>query len=472
MSLNDERLAITEDVGEKVAILRETAKLEELRGGDPGKAFEAVRAAFVLDPDDGETRGELDRLAEATKRWDALADAYEQGIAKTEGLPPASGSFSRALPGVHDRRRRDDPRRALDAWDRLFKQDETDIAPLEEMDSLATLLSDWNALVRVLVKKAELLSSDEDRASAWRRVGEARRDMLDDLPGAIEAYEAARELEPASTFTLDNLIALYEQKNDAARLVDLYRRRVDLCGEDDQGLKFQLLMDAATRYETGLEDRREAIAHLNEALAVRPADLDVLRRLDVLYTHEQLWPELLENLRQQASVASDDGARRFLKKRIGALLASQLEDPRQALEAYGEVLANEYDVDAVSAVRVLGERNEDLRLDAAAILEPVLRKAEKWADLAAALELRLRAQTEPSERAKTLRSLAEIAESRLADGDRALDAILRALLEEPHDAKLHDDAERLAERLRGRRDGRGYADRARGARRRTCSTET
>jgi tetratricopeptide (TPR) repeat protein len=450
VSLNDERLTITEDASEKVTILRETSRLYETRGNDAGRAFDAVRVAFVLDPDDGETRGELDRLAEATKRWDALADAYEQGIAKTEGI--GQRELLGALARVHDKRR-DDPRRALDAWDRLWKQDESDIEPLEEMDSLATLVSDWTVLVRVLVKKAELLSSDEDRASTWRRVGEAKRDMLDDLQGAIDAYERALELEPASTFTLDNLIPLYEQKSDAARLVDLYRRRIDLCGEDDEGLKFELLVAAATHYETGLEDRKEAIALLNEALNVRQAIGDVLKRLDVLYTHERMWPELLENLRMQAASAQEVGARRFLTKRIGALLAGQLDDAQHALEAYREVLTGEYDTDSAAAIRKIGEEHEELRLEAAEALEPVLGAASMWSELADALEMRLRAQTEPAERAKTLRSLAETHESRLANADRALDAILRALAEEPHDAKLHDDAERLAERIP---DGAGW----------------
>ncbi|HEY2517610.1 MAG TPA: tetratricopeptide repeat protein [Polyangiaceae bacterium] len=454
ISLNDERLGIVEDRSEKVAIFRETARFHEERGQDRERAFEALRAAFVLDPDDGETRGELDRLAELTRRWDALADTYEQGIAKTEGV--GQRELLGALARVHDRRR-DDPRKALDAWERLFRQDETDMMPLEEMDALATLLSDWEALVRVLTKKAELLPSDEDRASTWRRVGEAKRDMLDDLPGAIDAYERALGLEPDSAFTIDNLIALYEQKNDAARLVDLYRRRVDLCGEDDQGLKFQLLVDAATRYETGLEDPREAIAHLNEALTVRPSEPEVLKRLDALYTHERLWPELLENLRAQVDAATDDGSRRFLKKRIGALLAGQLDDPAQALVAYRDVLSHEYDADAAAALRKLGEDREELRLEAADALEPVLRSAERWSDLAAVLELRLRAQTEPAERARTLRALGEVAESRLGDGDRALAAILRAVDEEPQDAKLHEDAERLAERL-GEAGWRRYAD--------------
>src|SRR6202044_2536288 len=55
--------------------------------------------------------------------------------------------------------------------------------------------------------------------------------------------------------------------------------------------------------------------------------------------------------------------------------------------------------------------------------------------------------TEPSERAKTLRAIAETSEVRLDHADKALDAILRALLEGPHDAQLHEDAERLSEKL-------------------------
>ena len=454
VALNEERLAITDGASDKVNILRETARFYETRGGDAGRAFDSVRAAFVLDPEDGDTRGELDRLAEATKRWDDLADAYEQGIAKTEGV--GQRELLGALARVHDRRR-DDPRHALEAWDRLFKQDESDLEPLEEMDALATLLSDWTILVRVLVKKAELVSSDEDRASTWRRVGEAKRDMLDDLQGAIEAYEHALELEPASTFTLDNIIPLYEQKGDAARLVDLYRRRIDLCGEDDDALKFELLVAAATRYETGLEDRREAIALLTEALSVRHAMGDVLKRLDVLYTHERMWPELLLNLRMQVASAQDPGARRYLTKRIGALLGGQLEDPQGALAAYREVLAGDFDADSAAAIRKIGEEREDLRLEAADALEPVLRTASLWGELAETLEMRLRAQAEPAERARTLRALAETHESRLANADRALDAILRALAEEPHDTKLHDDAERLAGRI-GEAGWRRYAD--------------
>ncbi|WP_394849047.1 tetratricopeptide repeat protein [Pendulispora brunnea] len=461
VAVNDERLGIADDDSEKVAIFRETARLWETRGKDPNKAFDAVRDAFVLDPDDGDTRAELDRLAGVTGRWDDLADAYQRGIERTSGV--AEKELLGALARLHNDKR-DDPRAALDAYDRLFRADETDIEPLEQMDELATLLADWTMLERVLGKRAELTTDDEQRASTWRRIGEVRRDMLEDGNGSIDAFERALELEPDSAFTMDRLIELYEAKNDPARLINLYRRRVELCSDDESDLKFQLYLDAANRYEYGLSDRREAIELLNQALEVRSGDVDVVRRLDKLYTAEKMWPELLDNLRLQVAQSQDEAEGRTLRKRIGALLAHELDDAPQALGAYREVLeSGAFDEEAAKAIRELGESRDELRGEAAAALEPVLRTAGRHEDLAFVLEMRLRAETEPVERTKTLRAIAEVAEQKLEDLDRAEAALLRALSEAPDDAELHTEIERLCERAAGRASNKGeswqrYAD--------------
>jgi tetratricopeptide (TPR) repeat protein len=457
ISINEQRLLLAAEVPERVTILRENANLWEKRGGDRRRAFEAIRQAWILDPEDGDARGELDRLAATTKRWDDLAAAYETGIEKTDGL--TKRELLSALAQLHDKRR-DDPRRALLAWERLFSLDETEFEPLEEMDALATLLSDWGALVRVLVKKVDLVPDDETRASTWRRIGEARRDMLDDALGAIEAYERALELEPESTLTIDYLIDLYEHRSDASRLVDLCRRRVELCGEGDDELKFKLLVSASSRYVTDLSDHREAIECLVQALGVQgvaEGHDEVLRRLDSLYTHERLWPELLDNLKLQAGAAPDDGARRALQKRIASLYAVQLQDAQSALEAYRGVLDGGFDEESVAAIRSIGESRDELRGDAADALEPVLRAAGRHQELASALELRLRSQTEALDRARTLRALAEVSETALGDAEQAESALIRALSEEPQDASLHGEIERLAERI-GADGWRRYAD--------------
>jgi tetratricopeptide (TPR) repeat protein len=454
IQVNVERLSLATDPSDRVVILRETAKLWEERGGDSGRAFEAVRDAFVIDPDDGETRNELDRLAEVTKRWDELALAYEKGIERTDGISQRELLLS--LAKIHDRKR-DDPRRALEAYERLFRLDESDPEPLDAMDTLATLLSDWPMLVRVLSKKADLPGIDAERAETWRRIGGARRDMLEDASGAIDAYERALEIESDSAPTIDRLIDLYEVKNDAARLVDLYRRRVELSPPEDAEGKYALYLRAANCYEFGLGDRREAIGLLNDALGVRPGDPEAMRRLDELYSQERLWPELLENLRLQAGAAPDEVARRAMKKRIGDLLAGELDDPRQALEAYREVLDSGVDDGVIQAIRQIGETRDELRADAADALEPVLRAVGRHGDLADVYEMRLRAQTDPHERARTLRAIAEVVENEMHDAGRAEDALLRALAEEPEEPTLHAEIERIAQQA-GERGWQKYAD--------------
>ena len=240
VAVNDERLALAnDDGGTHRHPARDRAALGGARRRPAGARSTRCARAWTLDPDDGDAREQLDRLAERDQALGRPGGRVRDGASPRPTDSPSASSSRRSRSSTTSsatiRGARSTRGTASSRSTRPSSQ------PLEEMDSLATLLSDWPTLVRVLTRKAELVPDDETRASTWRRVGEARRDMLDDVRGAIDAYERALELEPASAFTIDHLIALYEQKNDAARLVDLYRRRVELCGEDDGGLKFQLL---------------------------------------------------------------------------------------------------------------------------------------------------------------------------------------------------------------------------------------
>jgi tetratricopeptide (TPR) repeat protein len=440
--LNEQRLTLASEPSERVAIYRENARLFEERAGDKPRAFAAIREAFALDPEDGDVRGELDRLAEAVGAWNELAAAYERAAANTEG--PTKRDLLEALARVHDARR-DDPRSALDAYGRLWALDETALEPLEAMDGLALLLGDWPSYVRVLSASAELVTGDAERARLWRRVGEARRDMLADDAGALAAFEHALEFEPTHLPTVDALLELTEARDDAARSVELYRRRVELTPEEESGRRYDLLVRMAERFETGLSDRRQAVDVLREALEVRPGDKPVLRSLDRLLRAESLWSELLDNLRLEVEGAEGPAERAVHLRAIGDVYRDRLEDPAEALEAYRRALEETPDdAETLASVRAIGEAREDLRMAAVDVLEPVLRSAGRFDDLAAALEMRLRAQDEPAERARTLRTLAAVEELNRNRPGGALDALLRATAETPDDPELHAEVERLA----------------------------
>jgi golgin subfamily B member 1 len=442
ITLNEDRFALA-DASEKVAVLRETAELWERRGGDLARARRAFEAGLKLDPEDSGARTDYERLTEATGEWDKLAETYDAVLAAHPGLNSKREILS-VLARVHNEKR-DDPRRALAAYGLIHEGDTSDLEPLEKMEQLATLLSDWPTLVRVLTDKADLLLDDQERASVWRRVGEAKRDMLDDAEGAIVAYERALELDPESAFTVDCLTELYEAKHEPKRLVELYVQRVELSNEDDADLKYTLLISAAAVYEKELSDRSRSIEVLGQALTVRPGDPGVLASLNRLYRIESMWPELLDNLRLEASTAETPEARANLRKEIGTILASKLESYEEALEAQRLALQDApTDAQSIAAVRAIGESHEDLRHTVAEILVPVLRQTERWEDLVSVLEMRLTIETEPEQRMQTLVTVAEVLETRLARQADAEGALLRALSERPEAPELHRDIERLA----------------------------
>ena len=443
ITLNEDRFALANDPAGRVAVLRETSELWERRGADLRRARRALEAAVRIDPDDGDVRREYERLTEQTSAWDQFTQVYEEVLAENPDLASRREMLA-ILAEVHDARR-NDPRRSLDAYDRLRATDETDIGPLEKMEALATLLSDWPTLVRVLTAKADLLLDDSERASVWRRVGEAKRDMLEDADGAIQAYERALDLEASSAFTIDCLIELYEGKRDAPRLVELYQRRVELSSDDDADLKFTLLTQAATVYEKDLSERTRAIDALVQALAVRPGDDGVRDSLNRLYRAESMWPELLESLRGQADAATEPKVRAALRREIGDILADKLSSMEEALEAYRLALEDApEDIGIVGKVRALGEGHEDLRTMVAAVLVPVLKRTESWEAMTEVLELRLSVESDPGDRTATLVAMAEVLETRLGRNADAETALLRALAERPDAEDLHREVTRLA----------------------------
>lgn len=449
--LNDERLGLADDAGEKVGLLRRTARLWEERGKNEKNAFEALQRAFALDPEDSQLQLELDRLAGATGQWDALAESYEGAVQATTGS--VQRDLLEAVGKLHDERR-DDPRRALSAYQRLSALDETELVPIDKVITFATLVSDWRALVSALEKKAENTLADEDRAAAWRRAGFVLRDMVEDAPAALVAFEKSLALEPTNIPSLDALIDLYEGKDDASRLVVLYRERADLA--DDSDLKFRLISQAAQRYETGLADPKQAIALFNEALLLRAGDETTLLSLARLFESEQMWPDLLENLRAQTLTAQGD-ARVLLFKRIGQLLSEHLDSKAEALDAYAEVLRAGYDESSAHAALSIGQAREELRLQAAALLESVLRPAGRAAELVRALEMRLTVETSADDRQRTLRDIAKTTETELGNPADALSSLLLALQEVPEDADLHADIERLCDKV-GTDAWQRYAD--------------
>jgi tetratricopeptide (TPR) repeat protein len=442
--LNRERLELLEEPVDRVEVLTETATLWEVNGEDLEKAFTVLCNAFLLMPEEERTQEELKRLAEELDAWARLAKCYE------EAIETASDEFVKrhllgTLADVYDERLAD-PRRAIGALARLNEIDPDEIEPLDRMMMLCMLLGDWAQLVGVLSKKADLIVDDAESADILRRIGSIKGEMLEDADGAVAAYQRALELEPESTETLDKLIELFESRDDARQYVDYIEQRIEIATDDEDELRYQLTLTGASCFEERLESRADAVRLLERARDWRPTDAAVLAGLERLYGAEKMFDELLENLKVQATIAESTEQRNELRNKIGDLYVAEFDNAFDALEQYRTVLdeaAN--DEHAIAKARGLGKDYEDLRLDVAALLEPVLTNAGRFEELVEIIEMRFSAQSDPVDRARSLCGMALIQEEQLDEHEAARDTLLRAVKQTPDDATLHDDVARLCE---------------------------
>ncbi len=442
--LMDRRAERTDDLASKADLFREIGALSEQELANPKGALEAYARAFELDPDNGDVRMEMDRVAGILQAWDDLAPYYERAILRAEAF--TKRELLGALARLHDERR-DDPRRALETWERLAALDPDELDPIAHVEALATLLSDWQALVRALERKVRALSDDLERASTWRQIGETRRDMLDDGAHAIEAFERAHELDSADTIAIDALINLYEARSDAGRLVTLYRRRVELASPDETDNCFGWLVAAGQCYEGALGNRRAATDVLVEALAMRPTDLGVAGRLAGLYRAERMWPELLETLQMLGRASESDAERRRYQVDAAMLLVRELDEASQAISAISELLAAADDDALVRELFALAQRRSEVKLEVADAIVDLSRQHARYGDLVAALELRLSVEDDAVSRASTLREIARTNDELLSKPNEALATLIRVLAEAPDDEVLFADAEAICVRV-------------------------
>jgi golgin subfamily B member 1 len=444
--LNEDRFELADGVADKVSVLRETATLYELRGHDLERARQAYSFAMESDPEDSSIRAEFERLTLATNQWEELRATYEK-LLQTRPELLCKRDIMALLAQTCDQRL-DDPRRALALYWMLYELEPGDLTIIEQLERLATLLSDWETLVKALIEKTELLGSDEERASCWRQIGEGRRDMLEDRGGAIVAYERALEFDPDSAFTVDSLIELLETTNGYDRMVELLVRRMELCDDSAVDEKFELLVRAGDVTTQSIQDPVRATDLYVRALSLRPTEMPLLVKLENLYAQQRQWPELLENLRSQCELCGDSAVKGRLRYRMGMLLSNELGNFEEALDMFRQVFDDVRCDDAtIQALMSIAVGHEELRPLVAEILLPVLESAGGFDKVVEVLELRLTSEHDTIQRCQTLRTIADVQETKLANPRGALDSLLRALTERPEDPTVHSEVERLAEEV-------------------------
>jgi tetratricopeptide (TPR) repeat protein len=429
--LIDAHIAATDDgVGpnanvdvERRALILEKARLLSERLGRTTEACELLVALGRADTKDPGAFLALEGLLAQSGDGEALADLYER-LADTISDAPLRVYFLTAAAVI--REQHDQPGLATELYRRAFALDPTDPAAVSGVKAHAESEGRWGELLSALKAEAE----NEPGIAGGAVLYQAARICLDRLGREGEALElllTARQRSPADPLILSELAHIHEHRGNYSDLAEVLAARAQSCRNLHEAVDVRMRLGAIYEEHLGRED--DAMACYRVVVASEPGHPQALAALGKLYYRRSAWAELLDTYEQEVTIASDPRQKAVKLYKTAEILDERLGRTDAAIARYNESLAQ--------LPGYLPAQNNLARL---------LERLGRFSELCALLEQRVKDTPDLAQRISLWSEIGRMAEERLHDPERAVQAH-RAILEEaPSHIPTLQSLARLCER--------------------------
>ncbi|WPB73739.1 tetratricopeptide repeat protein [Archangium violaceum] len=397
---------VTEE--EKLATLRELARVQEQRLGQKDVAFLALCRALQIDASDDTLREEVERLADETGSHEELAAVYEE-VADALPRGPLAERMYATLSRVHDLKL-NDPQAAEAALRKILEFDPTNATALDGLAGMFQRRGREREYVVALEQKLEAAGSIEARKGILREIARVFEEQ-GDPDEAASAMLRSLDLEPDAE-TLGVLTELYRRQKAWREVASTLLRARDLAATVEERARIQV--EVANVYERDIGDDEAAVVAFRQALEFEPYNLQALESLERLHTKLDQPAELLAIYERMLEVVSDYRERVRVMFRCASIWEDKYQNPANADAFIEGVLA--IDPQNLQAIKTL------IRLR---------RTQARWEDLVVAYERQLQLATSTQEQAELYVEIGNVYHQQLKQVDRAVNTYHHALGMDP-----------------------------------------
>jgi tetratricopeptide (TPR) repeat protein len=301
-----------------------------------------------------------------------------------------------------------------------------------ELERLAAETGAWAELVAAYQASYAKFDAPAEALPLMSVVARVQEVELGEIDRALDTNRAILEIDEANEGAIGALERLYLGKERYEDLLDIYKRKLELTFDGDQRTEIQF--NIGQLYEDELKNDEKAVEAYKEILASIGDDPRALRALDRIYLRNQRFEDLAETLEQQIAIIGpeDNQAEHLeLKFRLGQAREQHLEDVAGAIGCYSDILMLEPGHTGAREALEARLGDDEHKLEAAGILEPIYEQLESWADLVRVHEIQLAAEKDVLRRVSLLMRIGELHATKLADAEKAFDAYARCFREDP-----------------------------------------
>jgi tetratricopeptide (TPR) repeat protein len=327
------------------------AQLRENMLHDVEGAVVHYRRVLELDPSHLEAASALERLYQSSANYESLAGTFLVKSAMLTDLEDKKQYLYRAAQIFEDVLAQ--PLRAVDVHKQVLELDAEDATSLDKLIELYLKLERWEDLLGVYAKRADIVSSPDEKKALFAEMGAVYERELRDNARAIDTYQRILEVDPDDRATIARLDALYVATENWPELLSMLEREVDLTTDPYEAVSFRYRI--AELFDQRLNDSTRAVEGFREILDLQPDHEPTLTALEAmiagkrepLSAAEVLEPvyrqigewQKLANVQEVRIAYEQDPIRKVeLLHQLGELAEVSLENPSAAFEAYGRSL--------------------------------------------------------------------------------------------------------------------------------------
>lgn len=401
------RVEASQEIEQRIGLLRKVAKVGEEDIGDRNQAFEALHVAWALDYTREETALELERITGLTQRWNEVLSGANEALQQL-GDGDERIKIAICLKCAKWYGREGHPEYAIPYLQQVLAIDPVNIAAMMEMADLYRLTGQWEIYAQVLSRMVEMTEDPTEKAAVFTKMGELNEKQLGMPEIAISRYLDALKAVPNQLEAITSLERMYQGREEWNNLIDILDKKVNaLSGTDQIDEITEIKLQLAEIYEDRIDDKNKAIEYYKYVVAEENDNIKALKGLERLYTETERWQDLLGILEQEYEVVVSEKDRISLLMRIAGMWEEEFLKPEKAVEFLEQVI----DINPTHIESLKG-------------LARLYRKLQRWGDLIRTYDRHISATPERSEKIEMYHLIGRVCWEEIDEIDRAIDAFL------------------------------------------------
>ncbi len=454
-----EKVANATTPADRAEVWRDLARVQESMLKRPDDAVDSHRAILDENPDDTMAIRALSRLYAEVERWPELLDILQVERDFASGLEELNAIELRTGNVLLDRLNAPidamghyravlerDPAYppAREAMVRLLARPETRQEALDVLETTMRGAEEWRELEELFERALTEEDSLSGRQTLYSKLATLQENELEMAQLAFVTYGRGLREYPDHLEFIEHLERLSKELENRDELVAVYE---DCVESDADPMVLRDLHARLGALYMHAEENEPAIEHWQAVMELDEYDADAIDALDELYQMEGRYEELLDVLQRAVATVDPERVAR-VRYRLGYLKEIIFESPEEAFDIYAEVLASEPRHENTLEAMERLVNNENLRLEAARVLEPWYEEEGKWEKLEAVYQLKLEVVDDPIERARLLELIANIELDRFDRMEIGYAYLCRALRETPDNTEVQIRLESLVHATR------------------------